>query len=562
MNKTVNINLAGMAFHIDEDAYSLLYNYLIKVKANFAHTEGKEEIIADIEARMAELFQQCLGNREVISKSDVEKITTTMGAPEEYALEEDAQGAQANYTSPSENGYKKRIFRNSDDKILGGVASGLGAYFDVDPVWIRLGFAALFFGFGTGFWLYVILWMVIPEAKTTAEKLQMRGEKVNISNIEKTVKETFDSVRDNLNNPQGKTSSAFRNFFEALFSLARFILIGLGKLIVGSITAAGIFVLVALSISLLWPTVHLNSGDYYLYDILPLAVKFFPSPAAYKVFLTGLCMFTLLPLLWAILAGLRILFRFPALHISIRWVLGMGTFVGLLMLISASVYTGTRYERTATYVKEIPLAVDKSKPIMINANFGAGDSIRWESNFIEELDLVDFDIRKGYDSVPQLVIRQRGMGYDRRAAQENARSYTYQVTSNGNALELQGELFNLESLDQYRGQEVDLVLMLPIGYQVIMDHSMIRLINDIKNVQNVWDPKMVNQTWEMTNQGLNCLDCPANIIDRTSDWLDEEESWPEEEETKIRIEGVEIHATKTSSLVAPILINNFTRLRI
>ena len=90
---------------------------------------------------------------------------------------------------------KRRLYRNPDDKLLGGVCSGIASYFDVDAVWVRLAFAFIFFVFGSGFLLYILLWIIVPEAKTTAEKLQMRGEPVTISNIEKNVKEEMEQVR-------------------------------------------------------------------------------------------------------------------------------------------------------------------------------------------------------------------------------------------------------------------------------------------------------------------------------------------------------------------------------
>jgi phage shock protein PspC (stress-responsive transcriptional regulator) len=199
MKKTIDINLAGLRFSLDEDAYQRLQAYLRALESQLAQTVGKEEILADIEGRIAELFTVNLNTgKQVINLAEVDAVISTMGAPEDFAGD-DAEGARvAGDWQPlgAEESNKKRLFRDADDRVVGGVASGLAAYFELDPVVVRLLWAASIFLGGLGVWLYLIMWVVVPPARTTADRLRMRGEKVNWKNIQKTVEDELNGVAD------------------------------------------------------------------------------------------------------------------------------------------------------------------------------------------------------------------------------------------------------------------------------------------------------------------------------------------------------------------------------
>ena len=201
MNKTVNINLAGIFFHIDEDAYLKLQRYLEAIKRSFTDSQGREEIIADIEARISELFTERMKtDRQVISNKEVEEVITIMGQPEDYLVDDEIFEDEPNNKHYSNTSKSKKLYRDTDNSYIGGVSAGLAHYFGIDAIWIRLIWILLIFGAGTGVFLYILLWILIPEAKTTAEKLTMTGEAVNISNIEKKIRDGFDSVSENVKN--------------------------------------------------------------------------------------------------------------------------------------------------------------------------------------------------------------------------------------------------------------------------------------------------------------------------------------------------------------------------
>src|SRR5210317_94176 len=193
MNKTININLGGIFFHIDELAYQKLKLYLDAIRRSLSDDpQGRDEILNDIELRIGELLNKRITDpRQVVNENDIDEITKIMGKPEDYMVDEEMFDDSNNYRP---RGTGKRLFRDTEDKFLGGVCSGLAHYFGMDTIWMRIIWLILFFGFGLGLLVYILLWILIPSADTTTEKLQMKGEPVNISNIEKKIREEFQGV--------------------------------------------------------------------------------------------------------------------------------------------------------------------------------------------------------------------------------------------------------------------------------------------------------------------------------------------------------------------------------
>jgi len=194
MKITVSINLGGYSFNIDEDAYSELKRYLKSLEIHFAGEESSSEIISDIETRMAELFRARLSAfKQVITMDDVRYAVTVLGTPEDIS---DSEGTSAGdkFSTP---GYH-RMYRDPDRRIIGGVCAGIGAYWRIDPWIVRIIFLVLTMMGGLGILIYLILYIVIPEAKTTSQKIEMKGNPVNIHNIKESVKNEFDKVRKNM----------------------------------------------------------------------------------------------------------------------------------------------------------------------------------------------------------------------------------------------------------------------------------------------------------------------------------------------------------------------------
>ena len=193
MKITVSINLGGYSFNIDEDAYAELKRYLKNLELHFAGEESSSEILSDIETRMAELFRTKLTNyKQVIDISDVHQVITVLGTPEDIS-DNEGPTVRDKFSSP---GYH-RMYRDTDHRVIGGVCAGIAAYWDIELWLVRLIFFILAM-MGVGFLIYLILYIVLPEAKTTAEKIAMKGNPVNIHNIKNSVKQEFDTVRKNM----------------------------------------------------------------------------------------------------------------------------------------------------------------------------------------------------------------------------------------------------------------------------------------------------------------------------------------------------------------------------
>jgi phage shock protein PspC (stress-responsive transcriptional regulator) len=192
MKKTFSVNLGNRVYNIDEDAYQQLKTYLGHIESHFADLQERQDVMNDIELRISELFTEKLGvQKQVITIADVQEVISTMGDPNEIggSSESPHKEQDVNYHT------SRRIYRDPDNRMLGGVCSGLASYVNIDPTIMRLIFVALFLTFGVGFLAYIILWIVVPEAHTTAQKLEMRGEPVNASNIGNFFREEFENVR-------------------------------------------------------------------------------------------------------------------------------------------------------------------------------------------------------------------------------------------------------------------------------------------------------------------------------------------------------------------------------
>jgi phage shock protein PspC (stress-responsive transcriptional regulator) len=185
MNKTISITISGQLFHIEEDAYQRLDEYLRSIRQHFASFEGHDEIVADIEARIAEHFQERLTGKQVLSPADVDELIKQMGTVHDFAefSQEDKQEQQQEQPKK-----RKKLYRDADDQVLGGVASGLAAYFGIDVTLMRLIFVIAAISGGWGIVVYLILWLVTPEANTPAEKAEMRGEPMTLSSIEQKIR--------------------------------------------------------------------------------------------------------------------------------------------------------------------------------------------------------------------------------------------------------------------------------------------------------------------------------------------------------------------------------------
>lgn len=204
MHRVENINLGGIPFVINEDAYKMLEAYLKAVRAHFTESSMQDEIMQDIEIRMAEIFTEQLSGRHIVDMKILDEAINRLGRPEQFAPESEEPLYRKRKTSAQYDEFQeeketaytvgKKLFRSPDDNIIAGVCGGFAAYFGMtEPIWIRILFV-IFLISGFGLVLYIILWAIIPKAKTAADKLAMKGKPVTFSSIGHIVEEEISDI--------------------------------------------------------------------------------------------------------------------------------------------------------------------------------------------------------------------------------------------------------------------------------------------------------------------------------------------------------------------------------
>jgi phage shock protein PspC (stress-responsive transcriptional regulator) len=277
MKKTLTVNLGGTVFHIDEDAYQLLEKYLSNLRIHFSKEEGVDEVMSDFELRISEILNERIKlGYEVITIEHVETVIKRMGKIEDIFGEESTRSEYSDEESSTQQTTRERVdrrfFRNPNDRILGGVCGGIAAYMGWDPTLIRLLLFLLMFLYGVTVPLYLILWLIVPMAKTATERLQMRGESITVENIGKTVTDGFENVSSNVKDylNSGKPRSALHKiadtFVEVIGALLKLAVILIGIVLL-PVFLVLLFVFIVVIISLIIGSV--GGGFGLLYNLMP-----------------------------------------------------------------------------------------------------------------------------------------------------------------------------------------------------------------------------------------------------------------------------------------------------
>ncbi|MHA7864561.1 PspC domain-containing protein [Flagellimonas marinaquae] len=577
MNKTVNINLANTLFHIDDDAYNKLRRYLESIKRSFSGTKGSDEIIADIEARIAELFLEKMENeRQVITNKEVDQVIDVMGQPEDYMVDEDIfeDEPKKSYAQPVTRA--KKLYRDIDHKYIGGVCAGLEHYLGIDALWVRLIFILLaVFTSGFGLIAYILLWILVPEAATTSQKLDMRGEPVNISNIERKVKEGFDDVADKVKNVDyekvgNKVKSGSKTFFDTIGDIILFLFkvfgkfIGILLIIIGASTLVGLFF--GLFTVGMFDAVNVPGVDFY--EIV--------NTSGAPVWLVSILLFFAvgIPFFFVLYLGLKILVnnlksigniaKFALLGL---WLISVGTLIvfGIRQAAEFS-YTGSVNDREQLVfevpsdtlmitMKDTHSEYDRDDIHFGRMTFGYDDN----DNRILISDEVDIKIRKADSDSISINVRKDADGSSTLAARDRAKNITYEYSIDGNEIVLDKYL-TTETANKARNQEVTVTIYIPEGKTVYFDDNTSRYIGrGIDNDQGYYRSGIAGQYWLMDDDGeLQCLDCPEDDDDEDNngkgkiiinedgidiDIKDDQDSF----EMKINEDGVKVKANEKSN---------------
>ncbi len=529
MNKTVNINLANTLFHIDDEAYNRLRRYLESIKRSFSGTAGSDEIIADIEARVAELFLEKMENeRQVITQKEVDEVINIMGQPEDYMVDEDIFEDEPRKSHSESTRKTKKLYRDIDQKYIGGVCAGLEHYLGFDALWIRLIFILLAVFTGFGLVAYILLWILVPEASTTSQKLDMSGEPVNISNIERKVKEGFDGVADTVKNVDyekvgNKVKSGSKTFFDTIGDIIMFLFkivgkfIGILLIIIGASSLIGLFI--AMFTVGMSNAVNVPGIDFY--EIV--------NTTGAPVWLMSILIFFAIgiPFFFLLYLGLKILVnnlksigniaKFSLLGL---WLISIGTIFALGVRQAAEfANVGSVNIKDQMFVENpgdtlvIKMSDSELEFNMDEVHFGRMRfSYDDNDNRILISDDVDFKIRKSKDDQVSINIRKDSHGRTTLAARERAKqiSYGYEVLENEIILD---DYLTTATSNKARNQEVTSTIYIPEGKVVQFEESTRGHVGrGIKNDRDFYRSGIIDHTWIMGEDGeLKCQDCPEEL---------------------------------------------------
>ena len=518
MKKTISINISGVVFNIEEDAYEDLKRYLDTISGYFTDSDGRDEIMADIEARIAELFQARLhDSKNVVGMQDVQEVIDIMGRPEDY-LGDDDQGRTHDQASRT-RGPKRRLYRDEDKNLLGGVCSGISHYLGWDPLWIRLVWGLSVALAGVGILPYIILWIIIPGAKTTSEKLEMMGEPINVESIKKKVNETVSSIRaagESGLDTEFQTNYAVNQvkrggnlFVDILKRLVRFIGRLLGFLFfVGGVALAAFLIYSYFDGTWIQSSMSgMGIGFSDFNDVL------FTSELNTYTLIIGLALVTLVPLIALILLGAWLLFSIKTRsRVLLPTMLGLWV-IGLVMLMISGVSLGKEFT-VERYAKDSYMLPSSEEVIYleVNEDIHFSDSFRFYRNgrpseLVElEGDSIfcgypDFNIVQNLDDRVEIEVERLGRGFTPDAAVKRAESIVYHYQVQGDTISLDPYFSFLKS-NKFRGQELDVTLKLPRGKRVYLGESVARIIDHVRTGYNVDSHDLVGQEWIMTKDGL------------------------------------------------------------
>jgi phage shock protein PspC (stress-responsive transcriptional regulator) len=524
MNKTVNINLGGMFFHIDEDAYQKLTRYFDAIKRSLSNSSGQDEIIKDIEMRVSELLnEKQKTDKHVVGLKDVDEVIAIMGQPEDYIIEEDNQQNQSFNDNTSRK--SKKLYRDKEKGMIGGVASGLGHYFGIDAVWIRVILILLVWGAGTGVLAYIILWIVMPEAITTSEKLEMTGEPVNISNIEKKVREEFENVSDKIKNADydkygnqiksgaGKIGSSLGDFILSVFKVfAKFL--GILLIITGLTTLIflliGVFTLGSSTfIDFPWQD-FVEAGNFTDYPIWSFGLLMFFAVGIPFLFLTILGFKLLAP-------NMKSIGNIAKYTLLALWI------IALALAISIGIKQASAFAIDGRVVHKEDITLRPADTLLIkfvhNDYYAKNVDDRNSFKIAQDLANTDviysnevrFEIKKTDEKLPYIKIEKEAKGKTLSEAKQRAAQIRYGYQIVGNQLILDNYLLS-DLKNKFRDQEIEVTLYLPEGTFFKADSSVQnynRSDEEFFNLHYSSDKYL----YKMMDNKIKCLDCPADEDD-------------------------------------------------
>ena len=495
MEKTLSININGWVFNINEDAYHLLSEYFENITKYFSKEEGGTEIVSDIEARVAELLKERINESETaVNIQQIQEIMEIMGQP--YEMETDAEDTTGEASNSTHIGSRK-LFRDTDNSHIAGVAAGLGTYFKLDPIFIRIAFLLMIFTGGVGVILYIALWILIPEAASISDRIRMEGKKVDIKNIEDKVKEEAAYLSDRFSEFSSEAKDAYhktkpvrregaKKAEEIIKTLGR-IMLRILKFLLGLILfLTGVGLLIPFVIFFFNWVPGLEFDTFMVHGIsLPqfLASYLFDTKHT-LILLSTLTISLLIPIIMLIFNGIRFLFNFKrkkivgsiAVQIWLAaFIITLGFSYTTLTAFKSDAINITHYDfdemnsdtlyiklNKQSYFQDIVtsdqktvLSQDENFPILHNGEFYGEPRLR---------------IRPSDNDSFKLKIFYSASGHKDEDAHRNIQKIEYVFDIDSSMLVLD-PYFKLKPEEKWRDQEVKIELFVPANHYISIEST-------------------------------------------------------------------------------------------
>lgn len=519
MNKTIIININGIVFHIEEEAYEVLRSYMVDVKRHFGNTADSHEIVGDIENRIAEMFSERIvsGSKEVITMFDVQEVISQMGRVNDFedTLDTEESSYYATDHIPPTGGQQRKLMRDPDDRVFGGVCSGLGHYFGMEPKWVRLILVLLFVFGGTGLLLYIVLWIVMPLARTRADRMAMRGKAATLHNFKRSFDEEMEGLRtnfsgagDTLRKGVNSAGNAAGRFFVILAKIIGvFFIIGL---------CAGLVVLI-IAVIASFGTFGTNT------DMEMFPMNIIDSDYRTALFVCSLGV-AIIPMLALIALIIRILFnkvligRYTGFTLLALWLVAVG-FTTLYATRTAqdfreqsTIVEEVRLDRSPVFhlhkndLNIIRLARDTTDRVKTIERRAANRNI----NYLSDQNRVYIRVAR-IDSLetPYVSMEYTARGETYEAAAQRAGHIEYTLSQDSSKLTFDSH-FYLGGEELMRDQRLQLVLHIPVGTLLRIEQGLGWHIRDLpmrqcrENHEHHLGRIPDYSEWMMTNIGLTC----------------------------------------------------------
>jgi phage shock protein PspC (stress-responsive transcriptional regulator) len=516
MKKAIKINISGVVFHIDDDAYEKLKSYLQSVELYFITKEGGKEIVDDIEARIAELFQSRTTSRDqVITIKHVNEIIEIMGDPSVFVEEaEDAEDkADSNETKRITVRGSKRLYRDPDNSVLGGVCGGLGAYFGIDPVVIRILFVVLLVaGYGTWGIVYIILWIAVPKAVTISQRLEMRGERITVANIEKTVKEEYKGVKSRFKNiEKSEGYKQATSAVEEIFQVLGRIIVVLAKIVAILIGVVLVFAGFVLLMAFLGVFVFNFTPGFINTGIFPVShfLSAIADPTSLTIMLVAMFFAIIIPLIAVIYGGIKLVFQLRTRDSGLGLVALIIWVISISVLFTMGIVEARKFTFRGTAQETVVITSPAEKTLYLELNEIVNrSSLNEKAWFGPHFRGIYFDRRReifysrpalsiqhtGVDT-PELIIERSARGPSPLQAEKIAESIVYDWKQTDSTL-IFNNLFTLEPGVSWKIPKLNLRLNLPDDYQVHLGERMEQITTSGETPERSRLKSVIDRNWK------------------------------------------------------------------